>query len=137
MDEKNNLTEYYKVSSPPEYFKGGDNIILRFDILPTINQTDLDKGFVYRYFSRQTNHVVGEIVEINESHYNNIITVPLYTSIRMIWRIRGELDDAYRGTLRVYVGVITSNTLAIEEGDKILSGLKLKLTNPLQFYQGV
>lgn len=140
----NDLIDVYRaVANPPSYLEGGNsNSLLRFDVLPKIIKEDIDNGQIMRYFARQTNHDGGEIVEVEKQQYEELSSIPLYTAIRIPWKIRGKIDDVFGDAdnpnhpNRLYTGVVTSNRLSIIDGDSKLPGLKLKLSNPLQFFQG-
>lgn len=134
-----NLELYAKLTSAPKYLRGDAETSLRFDYTPQITQNDIDKGSINRYFARQANHVNGEIVEINKTQYDLIKDIPLYQTIVVPWRISGRLDDikssaVQNAPIRLYTGVLTSNRLAVDAADQEMNGMKLKLTNPSQFY---
>jgi hypothetical protein len=127
------------IKAAPQYFKGGANTILTYDQFPAISKQDLDNGYVWRYFVRQLTSIEpSQIIEVKESQYIYFSTIPLYTTVKLVWRIRGSLDDILdkTNTVRLYTGVITANKLAIADKSKEMVGLKEKLINPAQFYQG-
>lgn len=130
---------YRSLISVPAYLEGDPQTLLKFDYMPIIKESDIDKRFIYRYFARQSNLENGEIIEINESKYNDIKNVPLYVSVRIPWRISGRVEDVAGSEqgqpTRLYTGVETANKEAIVDGNRKLPGLDRKLVDPLQFYQ--
>lgn len=137
--QKTDIEIFNSIKTPPSYFRGGDRFILRFDITPIITKEDLDNGYLQRYFARSiSNTDASQIVEIDSSKFSLCSTISLYVVLKMIWKIKGKLEDVYTsdGKIKLYTGVITANKKSVEDGEKILSGLTLKLQNPAQFYQG-
>ena len=122
-------TKYRKPDAAPDYLDGSDGTILFMDYIPTISKEDIDKQSITRYLAKRSNDVSSEIIEIDENQYNILRNVPLYITVKIPWRITGTLDDSPS-----YVGVITANTRAIENADRIMPGVKNKLVNPLQYY---
>jgi|SRR6185312_1505246 len=110
------------------------------DFTPTITKDDIDKQFIYRYFCKQVNQPLGEIVEIDSNTYSKLTMNNMYKAIQIIWRIAGPLDDIpgppnINTPTRLYTGVITANTLTIQQAEKDLPGMKYKVINFTQFYQ--
>jgi len=132
---------YNKLIAAPEYLKGDSKTLLRFDYRPIITKPDVDKGSINRYFAKQSNLSDGEIIEISETHYNDLVNVPLYDTATITWRIKGRVEDVKNpnsgGPTLLYMGVLTSNTLAIKDGDRQIPGLRLKLIDPLEFFQEI
>ncbi len=137
--QKTDIEIFNSIKSPPSYFRGGDRFILRYDITPIITKEDLDNGYVLRYFARSiSNTDASQIIEIDSSKFSLYSTISLYKTLKLVWKIRGKLEDVYNsnGNIKLYTGIITANKKSIEDGDKVLSGLIQKLQNPAQFYQG-
>ena len=129
---------YSKLNSVPGYLKGQDDTLFRFDHVPTITREDIDRGYIERYFATRSNVVGGEIVEISKQKYQTLQSAPIYTTAKIRWRISGALDSiASEGSVRLYVGVIDANTEAAKDGDRQIPGMKYKLPDPLEFYQGL
>ena len=132
---------YNDLTVVPEYLEGDEKTLLRFDYRPKPTKADIDNGYIKRYFAKQSNVKDGDIIEISQKHFNDLVNAPLYSTAEIIWRIKGKLDSIPNpnegGSERLYMGVLDSNTEAINDGDDQLPGLHLKLTDPLEFYQGV
>ena len=140
LEEPNEELKLYEDrTSVPKYLKGEAKTLLRFDHRPNITQADVDKGSIKRYFAKQSNHTNGDIVEISEKHYNDLVNAPLYQTAVITWRIKGRLEDIpnmnSEGPKNLYMGVLSSNKLAIQDGERQLPGLDRKLSDPLEFYQ--
>lgn len=128
---------YYFLRKPPKTLTMKPPMV---DYYPEITEDDVDKGYVTRYFIRQSNHRTGEIIEIDSGTYRKFKTNPLYKTIELEWKITGKLDDVFgpmdkNSPTRLITGVLTANRLAVEEADKDMPGLKNKLLNYAQFWQ--
>ncbi len=55
--------------------------------IPIITQTDLDNGYVMRYFTRQSNHTTGEIYEISKQTFDRFRTNSLFQTLELKWKI--------------------------------------------------
>jgi hypothetical protein len=109
------------------------------DYVPHVSQEDIDRGYMIRYFVRQANHIDGFITEVAQSDYESLKTNHFYVTLELHWRITGPLDDipgpnAVNTPTRLYTGVTTANSLALNEGEKVLPGIKLRLRNPTAYY---
>ena len=110
---------------------------------PTITKTDIDNGYIVRYFAKQVNHASPtSIVEINSSTYSNLTENVLYQTISLQWRITGNLDDVpapsgMNSPIVLLIGVKNGNIQATKQADVIMLGIAQQLPNPLQFYQGM
>ena len=135
IDKLDYVSRYKQNVNLPEYLSGKPRFVLRFDYTPSIQTSDIDKGTITRYFGRKINEPTGEILEINETFYNNLKNTNLYIVVKLIWRIRGKIEDVYIGTIRTYTGVVSANILSILEAQKQLPGVMSKLPDPLQYYQ--
>lgn len=133
---QNDVYLYESLISVPDYLRGHNSTILRFDFVPIISKQDIDNGSIIRYFARQSNVGHGEIIEIDKSKYDLLKTLPLYLAISIPWKISGSLDDILSGPIRIFTGVLTANQLAVQDAENLMPGIKLKLINFQQFYQG-
>lgn len=103
---------------------------------PKINKTDIDNGYIVRYFVKQVNHIsVVDILEIDQQTYDRLSQNSMYQAIKIHWKISGSVDDTTFSGVSV-PGVKNGNIRATQEADKEMPGLKYKLLNPLQFYKG-
>jgi hypothetical protein len=108
---------------------------------PSVTKDDIDRGYMIRYFARQANHNQGDVLEISKDTFDRIQTANIYKTVSMQWRIAGPLDDVpgpqhINSPTRLYTGVMTANRLAMEEADKAMPGLKFRILNFAQFWQG-
>jgi hypothetical protein len=94
---------------------------------------------VNRYFARQANHSEGFITEINYEQYLTLKGNHLYTTLEVPWRVSGPLDDipgpqVINTPTRLMTGVVTANRLVLEDAEKVLPGIKLRLRNLTAYY---
>ena len=105
--------------------------------IPKPTQADYDFGMITRYFVKQANQKDGEIVEVSKDTFNNANSNAFYIAIQIPWKISGTNTDVYDDHgIRLYTGVATANILSTNLAEKTMSGIKNKLTNPLQFWKG-
>lgn len=127
VNDFSSMAAYKKNNRAKLYLQGMHNdSIVRLDFVPRINKKDVDNGSIFRYFASPTNQSNGEIVEVSHQQFLNLKTVPLYTCVIVPWKIRGTSAD-----------VESANTLAIKDAETEVGGIKLKLNNIKQFYQGI
>lgn len=132
------IARYNEIATPKEYLKGKDGKILGFDYRHTVTESDIDKGYIHRYFARQANQQEdGEIVEISETQYNQIQNIPLYVVAKVRWRISGKLESRKIGDRVIYTGVEDANSMARDDAERQLRGVAYKMTNLLLYYQGI
>lgn len=128
---------YNSIAKPPKSLLGVD----LNEYIPKLSEDDIDRGTIERYFVRQANHLVGEIVEIDKQSFERLKANALWQTVQLTWRIAGDLDDVLgppniNSPVRTYTGVITANQMAIDEGNAVLPGLKYKLMNNTQYWIG-
>lgn len=128
--------DYSSVASVPKSLLGTTFT----DWTPQITQDDIDKQIIVRYFTRQVNVSVGEIVEISREVYNGLQTNNLWQTIQITWRIAGPLDDVIGSSNinmpnKLYTGVIAANTNTTNAANILMPGMNAKLNNPTQHYQ--
>jgi len=100
----------------------------------TIDIVDIKKTYITRYFlQKQTDY---SIIEINLDQLNdldsNIIDPNLYTSVKLNWYIAGPLLDT--GTGIKTRGVLTKNQLEVNVAEKVIPGIRSRLTNLSEYY---
>lgn len=128
---------YNIIGNPPKSLLG----LELTEQLPQLTPDDIDKGTIDRYFVRQVNHASGEIVEVDNKTYTRLLSNALWNVIKITWRISGKLDDVLgpqtgNSPNRLYTGVLTANTIATNDAEKYMPGIKLKLPNPAQYWIG-
>lgn len=140
----NNLNREIYIKNNPAMaaLRGEWLTTLRFDYIPNIKQEDLDRTYITRYFCRRANLNDGEIVEISRQTMNKLKKYSIFKFVEVPWKIKGQLDDIpgpnnINTPTRLFTGVITSNTEMVNMKNKEMPGLKNKLSNPLQYYQGI
>jgi hypothetical protein len=110
---------------------------------PKIRRLDLDRGWIKRYFTRKKNVSRGEIIEISHPQSLKLSHIPMFQIIEVEWRIRGRLEDTLPPEdladkpIRLHTGLVTANRITVEEADVKMPGIKNKLKDPLQYYQGL
>jgi len=93
--------------------------------LPTIKKTDYDVGYFERYFLRQVNNPLAQIVEVNKKQWTTFSSNKFYTKVSLRWKISGRVDT-----------VVDSNRKSLVEANKVIPGILEKLQNNLlQFYK--
>ena len=104
--------------------------------VPNPNETDYKKGYITRYFIRKSNDNNSQIYEISSKNYSKYSTNPLYSSVKLDWRISGpitETKDTLTGLMDK--GVRTSNLISVKIASEKISNIKMYLPNLLQFYK--
>lgn len=92
--------------------------------IPTPNDNDYRRGYIYRYFIRSSNDKQSPIFEVSSKQYTKYLSDPFYTTTKVRWRILGESNE-----------VRTSNSIAVKLASDKIKKLKLYLPNLLQFYK--
>jgi hypothetical protein len=103
---------------------------------PSVTQQHIEDGFMTRYFVKQVNHANGEITEIDQLTYSRLKSNNLYKVISLEWRISGALDDPPSMRHSSNLGVISANKLSVKNADQELKGMRSRLVNMTQFWQG-
>lgn len=85
---------------------------------PVITNTNINDGYIYRYFTQKANGVTNPIIEISKDDYQRS---NLYNFVKLKWYITGS--DSIVSEL---------NRNSITDGMKIISKLNTVLQNPLE-----
>lgn len=122
-------------------FRGNWLQTLRFDYIPVIKREDIDKGYIIRYFTRRANLVAGEITEISVQDKWKLQKIGMFRFVDIPWKISGMLEDiagegSVHSPIRKYTGVLTANKENVMLAESNMPGIKLKLTDYRQYYQG-
>lgn len=100
---------------------------------PVITQAVKNYGILYRYFARRTTSKDPvDIIEIDETSYNSISNNSLYSTIKMEWKISGQLQDQTTGNNTV-IGIITANRKSIALANKTMRGIDHLLLDYQEF----
>jgi hypothetical protein len=112
------ITIYNQITSNPSFE-------FATHTLPTIKKTDYDVGYIDRYFLRQVNNPVAQIIEVNKKQWTTFLSNKFYTRVSLRWKISGRRDT-----------VISSNRKSLVEASKVIPGILAMLENNLlQFYK--
>lgn len=89
--------------------------------LVTPTENDYKNKKFTRYFCKDRRS--GLISELDKVEYNRVSKLPAHFTTAIEWWLEGPAEDTkFRGYL--YVGAINKNKKAVEEGEKVLRGLK-------------
>ena len=97
---------------------------------------DYKKGYITRYFARQTNDENASIIEINSKLAGKIRSNEpgFYTLVQLHWKLTGDLNSKVVNGIKI-VGVQEANRNSIAEAEKTLPNLSLVLGSLVQFYK--
>jgi hypothetical protein len=110
------------------------NEIVR-ESVPKPDDSDYERGIMTRYFCRPTVRKSGEIKEISKETCSRLQKNPLYTTLEIIWKIGGPLEESkmdVTGKYEVDRSVKKANKATLKEAEKKMPGISAKLTNILQ-----
>lgn len=102
---------------------------------PKITQTDINNGYVTRYFVR--NISTKAITEVDKKQYDMFKTNVLYEKLDLRWGISGFANNKLAADNNIIYGTKHSNSVITQFYNKRLPGLNRLLSNPLQYFQGV
>ena len=92
--------------------------------IPEINEKDILRGYIIRYFAQKANDTNSFIYEIDKGQFSSISTNPFYTITTLDWRIVGEPIDVNK-----------SNSASIRIASRKIPNIGMYLPNLLQFHQ--
>ena len=112
---------------------------------PIITQSDMQIGYIFRYFVSKANQINDEVYEVDHRTYISLKTHPFIVAEYITWTIKGPLDDS---TVSVYTGidkndgyetltvpgVISQNKGYVEYVSNSIPAIKNLLTDYKQFY---
>lgn len=96
---------------------------------PSPIQSDYDRGYIIRYFTKRINER-GYVIEISESEYNSIVNgtasydVSMYDTASVFWKLTGPLNQKRISQFDVRAGIIDTNKRLVETASVKLVGLK-------------
>ena len=104
-------------------------------IFPQPTESDYQKGYITRYFARQTNSPNSSIVEIDKKQFSKTRgdKTYFYTLISLDWKISGDLNSKIINGIK-NIGILEANQNSINEAEKELSNISTVLNNLVQFY---
>lgn len=103
-------------------------------VIPKPTKTDIEVGYIVRYFCQKANDHNSTIFEIDNGGYSKFSKNPLWKTVQLRWRIKGPVSPTYKNEQLDDRGVRGSNTAAIALAGKEMPNLKYYLINPLQLY---
>lgn len=101
--------------------------------LPTPRKADYEYGFITRYFIGKRNQQI--IIETNARDYN-ATDGSFFVKGKIDWQISGRKNNLYKDQILIDSGVQEYNLVQINSLKKILPGIEIVLSNPIQFWQG-
>jgi len=102
---------------------------------PEPTQSDFDRGWFERFFVRRRG--TSDITEVDEGEHGRFNTSRLFTRFSLKWRISGPRNDVFNSAgFLVSAGVEDTNLRTLDRVSRNQRGIKDKLSNPLQFWDG-
>lgn len=98
--------------------------------IPQIKQTDLDYGYINRYFVGKINDSIA--IETNASDFK-MADSRLYKKIFVHWKITGPQFNIYDGKMLKTTGVVNYNNFRIQDIQLTFPAINL---SPTQFWRG-
>lgn len=99
------------------------------------SSSDYKSGLYYRLFCLRIND--GSIVEIPERDWVTVTSNPLYTSIKLKWKISGTRNNVFDGNILTHHGVEEHNISEIQKAKRNgFKNIDTILKNPLQYWRG-
>lgn len=97
---------------------------------------DYDKGYVSRYFARQSNDEKSQVIEINTKTYQKLRgdESGFYMVAKVDWRITGQLTTKIIDGIK-YIGVQEANNNSIIEAEKKISNISVVFGSLIQFHK--
>lgn len=107
--------------------------------IPQPQGKDYQRGQIERYFAKKRNSNPFQILEINESTYNDLFTqsgeynYALWQVVKIFWKITGPLRDTRNPNGIVTAGIVDTNERLVNFTNKEFRGIKEYLSNLIQF----
>jgi hypothetical protein len=105
------------------------------DVQVDVTSDDYESNYITRYFARKKSDENSRITEIDISQFRTLSSSYFYRVIKFKWKISGSLNTIYEGNIKKEIGVIEHNTEILNKMEKILRGVKNKITSVTQFYK--
>lgn len=96
---------------------------------------DYENGVYTRYFVRRINGDDSTIKELSQQTYSELQNNPLYILAQGEWTLTGTVEDTTTPQGFVIPGVSSKNKKVINDLLKVIKGINLYLTDPLQYYK--
>lgn len=107
-------------------------------IVPVPEESDYNRSYLLRYFTRKANDEYGHVFELDEDTYDEYLENPFWISTSLKWRIAGPLYTTYNenGTIKD-IGVIAGNKASLSKASINIKNISLYLPNLKQYYRGI
>lgn len=102
---------------------------------PKITQTNLNNGYVTRYFVRNVSTKV--ITEVDEKQYEVFKNNTLHETIQFPWVITGFANNKISTDNKIIYGTKHQNSVTVQFYEKRFPGLQRILRDPLEYFQGI
>ena len=129
----NNTIQYNKINQTANILGANAKQIISSNF--SVNNTDYNNGYKARYFIKYNASTQLKIEELSQSSYNNLVSNPseyhtiMYTLVKLLWRVRGPLEDQYKNNILIRPGVYSSNKRSVSEAEKTCPRISLYLSN--------
>ncbi len=100
---------------------------------PVVTQSDADRGFITRYFVRQTNDSTF-IVEVDKNQYTQFKDNARFITIELEWKIVGKLETVMLSNGANLYGVKDINRIAVADVDLTFGGLRKYISDYGEFW---
>lgn len=122
LDKLSNAKQITKIlENTPQQFK------------PIVTQADSERGFLTRYFVRQTNDKTF-IVEVDKNQYSRFKENPRFITTQLEWKIVGKLDTIKLQTGANLYGIKDVNRITVADADLTFGGLRDYISNYEEFW---
>jgi hypothetical protein len=102
-------------------------------VQPTVTQSDLDNGFIMRYFIRQVNDKTF-VVEVDKNQFYRLENNPRFIGVEIKWKIVGKLETTKLPNGINLFGVKDQNRITVADADLTFGGLRNYITNYGEFW---
>ena len=101
-------------------------------VKPIVTKSDAVRGFIERYFVRQTNDNAF-IVEVDKVQYERFRDNPRFITAKLQWKIVGKKENIIRNGLTV-PGVEEYNKMQVNQMDLTFGGLRKYIASYLEYW---
>jgi hypothetical protein len=122
-----------------KHYKGNlDTTFIKSDIIKP-NEQDYNVGYFTRYVAQLKASIKPELntFEINKTTFDKVSkeanVIKYYKLASFKWKLIGPRFDVYEGNVRIESGVEDTNLRSLQDVDRIITNIKLFITDPLQF----
>ena len=102
-------------------------------VLPTVTKSDVENGFITRYFVRLSNDK-SYTVEVDENQFSQFNSNQRFTTAMVNWKIVGKKETISLTNGIKINGVEDINRIAVSQVDLTFGGLLHYITNYLEYW---